>query len=55
MQLRIAVIDPSEKRRASALLQGGCGQLDQPVTGISFTLPVQQLVALAPQPKEPEA
>jgi nitrogen regulatory protein PII len=34
---------------AIELLQRVCGNLDDPATGIAFTLPVQQVVGLAPE------
>jgi nitrogen regulatory protein P-II 1 len=41
-------------RGAIALLQDVCGNLDDPATGIAFTVPVHDVVGLAPELRETE-
>lgn len=45
-----SVIRDSQKVTAAlALLQDVCGDLNDPATGIAFTVPVDQVVGLAPE------
>ena len=46
--------EDAKVRRAIALLQQVCGNLDDPATGIAFTLPVHRVVGLAPELRETE-
>ncbi|MDQ3556765.1 MAG: hypothetical protein M3409_08305 [Gemmatimonadota bacterium] len=49
-QTLFSVIEEEEKiDRAIALLRDVCGNLDDPATGIVFTLPVDRVVGLAPE------
>lgn len=49
-QTVFSVIDGDEKvERAFALLQEVCGSLDEPATGIAFTVPVSRVVGLKPE------
>jgi len=49
-----SVIDDAAKvERAVALVQDVCGDLDEPATGIVFTLPLNRVVGLAPELEEP--
>lgn len=49
-----SVIGDGEKvERAVALVQDVCGGLDEPATGIAFTLPLNRVVGLAPELEEP--
>jgi hypothetical protein len=41
--------DPEKTRRAFELLADICGDLDDPATGIAFTVPVTRAVGLAPE------
>lgn len=44
--------DPEKVTAALALLQEVCGNLQEPATGIAFTLPVDRVVGLAPELRE---
>ena len=44
--------DPEKVEQAFALLQDVCGSLDDPATGIAFTIPVGRVVGLAPELEE---
>lgn len=47
--------DPDKVEGALDLLQRICGDLNDPATGIAFTLPVDRVVGLAPRiPREEE-
>lgn len=49
-QTIFSVIDTDEKvQGAIALLRETCGDLDDPATGIVFTIPVSRVVGLAPE------
>ncbi len=49
-QTIFSVIDSDEKvEGAIALLQEICGDLDNPATGIVFTIPVSRVTGLAPE------
>jgi nitrogen regulatory protein P-II 1 len=49
-QTVFSVIDDERKvERAFALLQEVCGSLDQPATGIAFTVPVSRVIGLKPE------
>jgi len=49
-QTVFSVIDDAGKvDRALALLQEVCGSLDQPATGIAFTVPVTRVIGLKPE------
>ncbi|HSJ14946.1 MAG TPA: hypothetical protein VK939_11055 [Longimicrobiales bacterium] len=41
--------DPAKVDGALALLQDICGDLNDPATGIAFTLPLNRVVGLAPE------
>ena len=45
----LSVIPTDKVADAITLLQEVVGSLDQPATGIAFTLPVDQIVGLAPE------
>ena len=52
-QTLFAVIqDDAKVDRALALLQEVCGSLDEPGTGIAFTVPVTRVVGLKPEMTE---
>jgi nitrogen regulatory protein P-II 1 len=52
-QTIFSVIRDEKVDGALALLQEICGNLEDPATGIAFTLPVDRVVGLAPQlPRE---
>lgn len=54
-QTIFSVIREDEKvDGALALLQQICGDLNDPATGIAFTLPVNRVVGLAPQLRDEE-
>ncbi|HEX7050256.1 MAG TPA: P-II family nitrogen regulator [Longimicrobiales bacterium] len=54
-QTIFSVIKEDEKvEGAIALLQEICGDLSDPATGIAFTIPVNQVVGLAPELGEEE-
>jgi nitrogen regulatory protein P-II 1 len=54
-QTIFSVIKEDEKvEGAIALLQEICGNLDNPATGIAFTVPVTRVVGLAPELGEEE-
>lgn len=49
-----SVIRGAEKvEGAVALIQDVCGRLDEPATGIVFTLPLNRVLGLAPELREP--
>ena len=45
----LSVVPAAKVAGAIALLQEVCGNLDDPATGIAFTLPVDMVVGLAPE------
>lgn len=45
--------DPQKVEQAIALLQDICGRLEDPATGIVFTVPVRRVVGLAPELEAP--
>lgn len=50
----LSVIEDENLESALALLQDVCGDLTRPATGIAFTLPVENVVGLAPELGEDE-
>ena len=48
-QTIFSVMDDGKVEKALTLLQEICGNLDDPATGIAFTLPVGRVVGLAPE------
>ena len=46
--------DPEKVEAALKLLQQVCGNLNDPATGIAFTLPVDRVVGLAPELRDEE-
>lgn len=48
-QTIFSVMDDEKSESAIALLQEICGDLNDPATGIAFTVPVGRVVGLAPE------
>lgn len=55
-QTLFSVIEGDETvERALAIIQDVCGNLEDPATGIAFTMPLTRVIGLAPELRDPDA